>query len=150
MGSSVKIPSTYTINLGGGMSLDPVEIQGDPSRPLTTLVKGDPGAPVTTLMTGDPDKPLATTVELLNIPRLSLDDIKDLLTPKLRIQMPNYEQLCFKLFGVEVFSICLSGESQIITQPYRPNRYERCEPDCPDLDVRPFPEKTKTHKTVSV
>jgi hypothetical protein len=148
--ASVKIPSNYTINLGGGLALNPVEIQGDPDRPLTTLIKGDPDAPVTTLMTGDPKKPLAATVEMLNIPRLSLEDIKDLMTPKLRVQLPNYEQFCFKLFGIEIFSFCLSGEAQVITQPYRPNKYEQCEPDCPDLDDRPFPEDTRTHKTVSV
>lgn len=174
MSASVDIPDKYTITLGGGLELDPVEISGDPSRPLTTLVKGDkdapvttlmtgdsekplatlltgdPGKPISTLLTGDPNKPMAATIEMLNIPRLSLDDIKDLLTPKLRIQMPNYQQLCFKLFGMEVFSLCLSGESQVITQPFRPNKYERCEPDCPDLDVRPFPEDTGTHRTVSV
>ncbi len=162
MSASVKIPSKYTITLGGGLSLDPVEIQGDPNRPLTTVVKGNPNEPIATLLLGDPDKPitttlqgnpekpLATTFELLNIPRLSLENIKDLLTPKLRIQMPNYEQLCFKLFGIEIFSLCLSGESQVITQPFQPNPYERCEPDCPDLDERPFPEETGTHKTVHV
>lgn len=173
MSASVDIPDTYTITLDGGLALDPVEIQGDPDRPLTTLVKGDkaapvatlmtgdseqpiatlltgdPGKPISTLLTGDPNKPMAATIEMLNIPRLSLDDIKDLLTPKLRIQMPSYQQLCFKLLGIEIFSLCLSGESQVITKPYRPNKYERCEPDC-DIDDRPFPEDTGTHRTVSV
>ena len=54
-----------------------------------------------------------------------------------------------KLFGVEVLSFCLSGELQTITEPYVPNRYERCDIDCPDLDTRPFPTDTKTHKRES-
>jgi hypothetical protein len=177
MSSSVKIPSNYTINMGGGLSItvptaninakvvgdkqqpipmhmtgdtaQPIttQMQGDPNKPIATLLQGDPSKPITTQLQGDPEKPIATTMELMNIPRLSFEDIKDLMTPKLRLQMPNYEQLCFKLFGVEVWSLCLSGEIQAITQPYVPNSYERCEDDCPDVDMRPFPERTAVHKS---
>jgi hypothetical protein len=157
----ISIPDKYTITLKDADFLDvrmsgnasqPIalapmsaELTGDPDAPIATLLTGDKDKPITTLLTGDPDQPIATTFELLNIPRLSLADIKDLLTPKLRIEMPNYEQLCFKLFGVEIFSFCLSGEFQTITQGYQPNRFERCEIECPDLDTRPFPSDTGTH-----
>lgn len=125
------------------------QLQGDVAKPITTQLQGDPKKPITTQLQGDPQKPIAATMEILNIPRLSLEDIKDLMTPELRIRMPNYEQFCLKLFGVEVLSFCLSGEFQTITEPYVPNRYERCDIDCPDLDTRPFPTGTKTHERSS-
>lgn len=157
MTASVNIPSSYTITLGGGLALTPIDLQGDPDRPIATQLTGDPAKPIATLLAGDPARPLTTTlqgnpdaplsaaVELLNLPRLSLEQLKDLTTPKLRLQMPNYEQLCFKIFGVEIFSLCLSGEIQLITQPYEPNPFERCEPDCPEEDTRPFPDDTRIH-----
>lgn len=121
-------------------------LTGDAAKPITTLLTGDAAKPITTQLQGDPAKPIAATMEILNIPRLSLEDIKDLMTPEIRIRMPNYEQLCLKLFGVEVLSLCLSGELQTITEPYVPNRFERCDLDCPDLDTRPFPKDTHTHE----
>jgi len=166
--SGVDIPDEYTITLKDFDFFDvrlsgtsqPVRAQltgdtnspiatlitGDPGKPLATLVTGDPNKPVTTLLKGDAKNPIATTFELLNIPRLSLADIKDLLTPKIRVRMPNYEQVCLKLFGLEVFSVCLSGEFQTIIQGYEPTPRERCESDCPDLDKRPFPRDTQTHE----
>jgi hypothetical protein len=125
------------------------QLQGNLEKPITAQLQGDPNKPITTRLQGDPQRPIATTMEILNIPRLSLDDIKDLMTPKIRIRMPNYEQFCVKIFGVEVMSFCLSGEFQTITEPYVPNSYERCESDCPDLDTRPFPAETGTHKRPS-
>jgi hypothetical protein len=121
-------------------------LTGDKLKPIATLLTGDPKQPISTLLTGDPKQPIATTFELLNIPRLSLADIKELMTPRLRVRMPNYEQICVKLLGFEVFSVCLSGEFQTITEGYQPNRFERCDLGCPDLDERPFPTDTPTHQ----
>ncbi len=145
----LDIPSVYTIKI---QDLDFFDVRatatvvGDTNRPVATLMTGDARKPIATLMTGDASKPIATTVDLLNIPHLTLEDVKDLLTPKLRIRMPNYEQVCFKIFGIDIFSLCMSGEFQAITEGYEPNDYEKCEIDCPDLDKRPFP-KTRTHKS---
>lgn len=164
-----ELPTTYTINIKeldvfdvratiAGDPAFPVKtvmtgdkqnpiathMTGDADNPIATLITGDESKPVTTLMTGDSSKPIATTVDLLNLPHLSLEDIKDLMTPKIRVRMPNYEQICFKVFGIDIFSLCLSGEFQAITEGYEPNHYEKCDIDCPDLDVRPFP-KTETH-----
>ena len=159
MSSSVKIPSNYTMTLGGGLAIstapmsmatkvtgNPAEpvamlMTGDAAKPITTLMKGDPDNPITTTLQGNPQKPLAATMEILNLPRLTLTDIKDLMTPKIRIRMPNYTQLCFKLMGMEIFSLCLSGEAQTITEPYVPNAHERCEVTCCEPDTRPFPQR---------
>ncbi|MGG9960485.1 hypothetical protein [Ferruginibacter sp. SUN106] len=95
---------------------------------------------------GDAKEPVATDskIEILNLPRFTLQDIKDM--QKVRVRIPNYSNICFKAFGIEMFNICLSGESQVITEPYIPTAAERCETDCCEPDTRPFPEpKEKTH-----
>ena len=120
-------------------------ITGDISKPIGTHITGDARNPVATLITGDPAKPVASTVDLLNIPHLTLNDIKDIMTPGVRMHIPNYQQFSFKLLGVELFTWCTSGESQIITQPFKPNRFEECKIECPDEDLRPFPKGTPVH-----
>ncbi len=174
MSARVSIPNNYTFTIGGGLSItvpvmnvtskvtgdknQPVavhmtgdaskpivtNIQGDPNKPVTTTIQGNKDKPITTTIQGNRNEPVATEIELLNLPRLSKQDIKDLLTPEIRVRMPNYNQLCFNLLGVELFSFCTSGESQIITEPYVPNAYERCELPCCEPDTRPFPEADTT------
>ncbi len=139
-------------------------ITGDVSKPIATRISGDAANPIATLITGDankpvtitanlqgnPSKPIATTAELLNFPRFTLADIKDLAIPKIRVRIPNYTQLCFKLLGTEIFSICLAGEAQTITEPYVPNAHEKCEILCCEPDTRPFPETGNRDKTPTV
>ena len=164
MASSVKIPSSYTntINFGTGLTISttPITVNsvvaGDPNNPVTTLIIGDKNQPVSThvtgdgdhpvasLITGDPNKPISTHIDLRNLPHLNKQDIKDLLTPELRVHIPHYNQLCFKVMGLEVFTLCFSGESQVVTEPYAPNAYERCEPICCEPDTRPFPKGQST------
>jgi len=121
-------------------------ITGNPSEPIGSQITGDRQKPVAVQLTGDPGQPVASTVELLNIPRLTLSDIKDIMTPQIRMHIPNYQQMSFKLLGVELFTWCMSGESEVITQPYVPNRFEECKIECPDADMRPFPNETPRHK----
>ena len=161
MSTSVNIPlDKMHLDLGGSITIDSTIIEtsskligdvnqpiasritGDAANPIATLVTGDPNKPVTVTanLQGNPDKPLASTIEMLNFPRFTLSDIKDLATPKIRVRVPNYTQLCFKLLGTEIFSVCLAGEAQAITEPYVPNAHERCEVHCCEPDTRPFPQ----------
>ena len=132
-----------TLMLGDANKPITTKMIGDSNQPLTTKMIGDANQPLATLMTmqGNPDKPVAMSVsmEMLNLPRLTLQDIKDLMKPNVRMRMPNYQQFCFKLFGKEIFSFCLSGEMQTILEPYVPNSHERCEDVCCEPDTRPFP-----------
>ena len=145
MSANVKIPSTYTIKLTEIDAIDvSASLTGNKAAPIATHLTGSAQEPIATLVTGDRNKPVA--MELLNIPRLTLDDIKDLLVPKFRMRFPNYEQICLNILGIEVLSVCFSGEIQAIAGPNVPNRFERCEIDCPDLDTRPFPKDTPVHK----
>src|SRR4051794_21593358 len=92
------LDGNLTTNLGGTLTL---------AGTVGTNAKltGDPAQPIATLLIGDPNKPIATDskVEILNLPRFTLQDIKDMM--KVRVRIPNYSQVCFKLLGQEIFSI---------------------------------------------
>ncbi len=112
------------------------------SGSLETKVSGQLKTDNVLKLKGDPNEPVSTDskIEILNLPRFTLQDIKDMM--KTRVRIPNYSNICFKVLGVEVFSLCVSGEGQVITQPYVPNTAERCEEDpCCGQDMRPFPER---------
>lgn len=116
-GFDVKHAGALQTNLNGQLNTDNVlQLKGDAKQPVYTDSK----------------------LELMNLPRFTLDDIKDLM--KHRVRIPNYSSVCFKILGVELFNICMSGESQIITEPYIPTAAENCESQCCDADTRPFPE----------
>jgi hypothetical protein len=171
MSTSVNIPlDKMHLDLGGSITIDTTLIEtstkltGDVNQPIATRITGDTANPIATLITGDsnkpvtvtanlqgnPDKPIATSIEMLNFPRFTLADIKDLTTPKIRLRIPNYTQFCFKLLGTEIFSICLAGEAQTITEPYIPNAHERCEVQCCEPDTRPFPEPNNRDNATNV
>jgi hypothetical protein len=119
-------------DIGGHLDL---KTDNDIKSDNVLTLKGDSKAPVFT----------DSKIEILNLPRFTLQDIKDMM--KQRVRIPNYSNSCFKVMGVEVFSFCMSGESQIITEPYIPNAAERCEDDCCEVDTRPFPnQKTEDGK----
>ncbi|MCG2613408.1 hypothetical protein LZZ85_03915 [Terrimonas sp. NA20] len=112
------------------------------SGSLETKVSGELKTDNVLKLTGDANQPVATDskVEILNLPRFTLQDIKDMM--KVRMRIPNYSNVCVKLFGVEMLSVCVSGEGQVITEPYIPNAAERCETtDCCEPDTRPFPDR---------
>jgi hypothetical protein len=113
----------------------------DHSGSLETKMSGSLETDNVLKLTGDPNEPVSTDskIEILNLPRFALQDIKDMM--KHRVRIPNYSNMCFKMMGVELFSICVSGEGQVITEPYVPNAAERCEDDFCQPDTRPFPEE---------
>ena len=111
------------------------------SGSLNTIMSGKLETENVLTLKGDASQPVATDskIEILNLPRFTLQDIKDMM--KVRVHVPNYSNVCFKVLGVELFSVCVSGEAQVITEPYVPNSKERCETDCCEPDTRPFPEE---------
>ena len=85
-------------------------------------------------------------VAVKEIPKIFLDSDIDMNTdnnirikeiPEIRTHLPAHYNVGFKLFGYEIASISLCGEGQIITEKYRPNRYERCEKTVCDEEVVP-------------
>ena len=132
------LDGNITTNLGGTLTL-----AGAIATTNSAKLTGDPNEPIATLLIGDPARPVSTDskIEILNLPRFTLQDIKDMM--KVRVRIPNYSQVCFKMLGLELFSICLNGEGQVITEPYIPNAAERCETEICELDTRPFPGDDK-------
>jgi hypothetical protein len=178
IGSNIDtlVSGTVTSVLSGGLTIDPApmdvkvtgdvnnpvctqitgnpaspvgaQITGNPASPVGAQITGNPDLPVGTRITGDPGMPVASTIDILNLPHLKLTDIKEILKPNVRMHIPNYQQMSFKILGVELFSWCLSGETEVIAQPYHPNRFEQCNIECPDEDKRSFPEETPTHEGI--
>lgn len=157
--STPKIPTTYTHKLKPENTFDVDSMidggldtrmsggfNANHSGELETKVSGSLKTDNVLKLTGDPKEPVSTDskLEILNLPRFTLQDIKDMM--KTRVRIPNYSNVCFKMMGVEFFSVCMSGEGQVITEPYVPNAAERCEDDCCQPDTRPFPEKGRQEK----
>ncbi len=113
---------------------------------LQTNVSGELKTDNVLKLRGDAQQPVYTDskLELLNLPRFTLEDIKGMM--KQRVRIPNYSTVCFKVLGIELFNICMSGEGQIITEPYVPTAAEMCEDSCCEPDTRPFPEKNGKDK----
>ena len=150
--STPTIPEKYWLfpQISGGMALDTnlsgtvdTNVNGTLNSNVTAKLTGDPNEPIATMVIGDPNRPVATDskVELLNLPKFTLKDIKDMM--KVRMSIPNYTQVCFKVLGMELFSVCVNGEAQVITEPYVPNALENCQDDCCEPDTRPFPARIK-------
>ena len=64
----------------------------------------------------DTDRTVATTsdIDIKNLPHLTKEDMKDLLTPEIRVRIPNYNQLCFSFLGAEFFKVCLTTLSRTV------------------------------------
>jgi hypothetical protein len=157
--STPTIPKTYTHKLkpvdtfdvdsmidGGLDTRMSGGFDANHSGSLETKVSGSLKTDNVLKLTGDPNEPVSTDskIEVLNLPRFTLQDIKDMM--KTRVRIPNYSNVCFNMMGVELFSVCMSGEGQVITEPYVPNAAERCEDDCCQPDTRPFPGEGRQEK----
>ncbi len=90
------IPTTYTVTADAG--LDEVRIKEIPRINLN--------------------------VEKLNVDTESNIRIKEI--PDVRAHVPSYYNLGVKLFGIEILTFSLCGESEIITEKYIPNEKEIC------------------------
>ncbi|HOZ85514.1 MAG TPA: hypothetical protein PK191_08485 [Niabella sp.] len=140
--SAPSIPTSYTHHLHPDKTFD-VDLEGGLDTRMSGAFGAQHSGSINTIMSGN----LATDnkVEILNLPRFTLQDIKDM--QKVRVHIPNYSNICFKVFGMELFSICMNGEAQVITEPYIPNAAERCEDNCCEPDTRPFPERGNPNGT---
>ncbi|MGH2627802.1 MAG: hypothetical protein ACRDHY_14265 [Anaerolineales bacterium] len=55
--------------------------------------------------------------------------------PSVRGHIPASYQVGLSVFGVEVLSVRLCGETQVITEPFEPNPCERCGPARPPREL---------------
>jgi hypothetical protein len=132
-GGSPSIPSEYTFTLQG----DAQAIQTDVAvTQLPTFEIKVTQFPETTVNTDVTLKSLPTifgSVAVTQLPTVfssvavtELPVVKFALTeiPEQRVHLPSHYQLCFSLFGVELWSLSLCGETQAINEKYVPRRTE--------------------------
>jgi hypothetical protein len=117
-------------------------IKGSKEEPIAMMVLGDQRQPISANITGDKDRPISLAMEMTNLPRFSVNDIKEMMKPKIKISLPGHRQLCFKVLGQELFSVCYGGEGQLKIQPLDPEDDIDCQTPICDLDTRPFPQVT--------
>jgi len=136
------------ISVGADMDMDvnmgmDTSIKGSKDEPITMMAIGNEEQPISANITGDKDRPMAMAFEMTNLPRFTVDDVKEMMKPKMKISLPGHRQLCVKVFGQELFSVCYGGEGQLKIQPLNPEDEHDCHVPACDLDTRPFPENPK-------
>ena len=124
MATNVKVLSMPQVNIHGLPTVD-VDVVHLPTAhvdvdSLADLRITDVGSVGPVHLAGIPD---SYTVSISSLPDLSLR-IREI--PSIRAHIPANFRLGFSLFGVELASLNLCGEAQIITEPFVPNPCERC------------------------
>jgi hypothetical protein len=80
-------------------------------------------------------QPITATINLSpvhfsidQLPPIEIKPVEIRLTelPSIRAHLPVDMGVCMSLFGVDLMTVRLCGEAQMITEPYRPNPCERC------------------------
>jgi hypothetical protein len=117
-------------------------IKGSKDEPVAMMMLGDQQQPISANITGDKDRPISMAMEMTNLPRFTVADIKELLKPRLKVSLPGHRQICVKVFGQELFSVCYGGEGQLKIQPLNPEDENDCHVPACDLDTRPFPRNS--------
>lgn len=114
----VDVTSLPTIIVGGVGPVGPVTVDGIPdSYTIDTTNKID----ITNL------PKIAISIDPLTIEPIDISvRLKEI--PSIRAHVPMNYCVGFSLFGIELANVRLCGESQIITEPYRPNPCEICGP----------------------
>jgi hypothetical protein len=83
----------------------------------------------------------------LGVPTITLNPVQLSVAitqiPSVRAHLPSNYCVGFSLLGIELFSLRLCGESQVITEPYQPNPCEICGPADLDADI---PIKVQSRK----
>ncbi len=140
---SVNIPQPFDVDLdlsGTVGAVGPITVQGIPSvfslglTALPTIQLGT--VPPITLepLTIEP-----LTINLGTIPPITLEPLSLSVAitkiPSVRAHVPSNYCVGFSLLGIELFSIRLCGETQIITEPFIPNPCEICGPLAVPRDV---------------
>jgi hypothetical protein len=122
------IPSNYTVDLD---LVSPVELIGIPTG-YSVDVNSLPKMHIAL----DP-----ITVNPMDL-RVHLKEI-----PSVRTHVPAAFTVGFSILGVQVASIRLCGEAQVITEPYVPNPCERCAETVP-VQITPVPQPANPADTV--
>jgi hypothetical protein len=93
---------------------------------ITAIPKIDTSVAVTAMPKIVTESKLALGLENIRIKELPKIELEVGVKPT-RVHFPSHYKLCGSLFGAEVFSLSLCGESMVVTEPYIPHGAERCQ-----------------------
>ena len=143
-GGGSSIPSDYTVEVGGSGStiqvdygLDNIQVKELPAFSVGVTafpeVTGNSNISIKELPKIVSDVTTASTVTantsiaITEIPPITTNlNIAVTQIPEQRVHYPAHYQLGFTLFGMEVWSLSLCGEAQVINENYVPRRTEVC------------------------
>jgi hypothetical protein len=133
---SIVQPFAVDLDLSGTVgAVGPITVQGIPS----TFSLGLTALPTIQLGTVPPITLEPLTINVGTIPPITLEPMSLSLAitkiPSVRAHVPSNYCVGFSLLGIELFSIRLCGETQIITEPFIPNPCEICSPLAVPRDV---------------
>jgi hypothetical protein len=137
--ANVGLNHNGTANINADMGMD-ASIKGSKEEPIAMMMLGDQQQPISANITGDKERPISLAMEMTNLPRFQQAFFDKITNPRIKISLPGHRQLCFKVLGQELFSVCYGGEGQIKIQPLEPEEENDCHIPICDLDTRPFPK----------
>ncbi len=135
MSADIDIPTTYTLNMGGGIDLDLDEIRVKEFPDVTFHTDSTVNMGLDDIrINAFPDNPLQTKSEV----DLGLDNIQVKALPRLelstevsikptRVHLPMNYTLSFGLLNLNLFSVSLCGEGMVVVEDYEPRDTERCD-----------------------
>ena len=120
--SAPDIPQTYWFypQLSGSLDvdLDNIHVKEIPVVRLEASIKEIPK-----IVT---DNTVSLGLDNIKVKELPTVQLEVGLKPT-RVHLPSHYKICASLFGVEIFSYSLCGESMAVTEPYVAHRTEACE-----------------------
>lgn len=134
-GGGSSIPDSYTFKFGGtagptiqvDSDLDNIHVKELPRFEIA--VKEFPVVTLNSNVAVTEIPPVEATVDtslaITQIPPITTNvnvAVKEV--PELRFHYPAHYQVCFAVFGVEIWSVSLCGETQAINEKYVPRRTE--------------------------
>jgi hypothetical protein len=132
-GSGPSIPSDYTFTLQGDSQAISTDVAVTQLPTFEIAVTQFPETTVNTNVTLESLPTIFSSVAVTQIPTIyssvavtELPTVKVALTeiPSQRVHLPSHYQVCFSLFGIELWSLSLCGETQAINEKYVPRRTE--------------------------
>jgi len=127
-GGSITIPKDYTLSVGGlataitaDYGLDDIRVKELPE------VTGNANISIKEIPKLESSVSTDSKIAITEIPPITSNvNIAITHIPEQRVHLPTHYQVGFALFGVELWSLSLCGETQVINEKYVPRRTERC------------------------
>jgi len=137
-GGSASIPTDYTYSIGGNgttlhvdYDLDNIHVKELPALEVGVTqfpeITGNSNIAVKELPPIISTVVTTSSIAITEIPPITSNlNIAITQIPEQRVHYPAHYQLGFSLLGMEVWSLSLCGEAQVINEKYVPRRTEAC------------------------